>query len=59
MCALLCPPLSLRAGEGEMLLRLEERDEPACRDFLRGLKLHLCGLEEQYPAHMKVSYLEI
>ncbi|MCI8385482.1 MAG: ribosomal-processing cysteine protease Prp [Acutalibacter sp.] len=52
-------PLSLRAGEGEMLLRLEERDEPACRDFLRGLKLHLCGLEEQYPAHMKVSYLEI
>ena len=38
---------------------LSLRDEPACRDFLRGLKLHLCGLEEQYPAHMKVSYLEI
>lgn len=52
-------PLSLRAEEGDMLLRLEERDEPACRDLLRGLKLHLCGLEEQYPAYLKVNYLEI
>ena len=52
-------PLSLRAEEGDMLLRLEERDEPACRDLLRGLKLHLCGLEEQYPAQLKVNYLEI
>lgn len=52
-------PLSLRAEEGEMLLRLEERDEPACRVLLLGLKLHLCGLEEQYPAHLKVNYLEI
>lgn len=52
-------PLALRAGEGDMLLRLEERDEPACRTVLQGLKLHLCGLEEQYPSHIKVSYLEI
>lgn len=52
-------PLALRAEEGEMLLRLEERDEPLCRTLLRGLKLHLSGLEEQYPAHIKVSYLEV
>ena len=52
-------PLSLRVAEDSMLLRLEERDEPACRNLLRGLRLHLCGLEEQYPAHIQVSYLEI
>ncbi len=52
-------PLSLRVAEDSMLRRLEERDEPACRNLLRGLRLHLCGLEEQYPAHIKVSYLEI
>ena len=52
-------PLSLRAGEGEMFFRVEARDEPACRVLLQGLKLHLTGLEEQYPDHMKVGYLEV
>ena len=52
-------PLSLRAEEGEMLLRMEEKDEPLCRSLFAGLKLHLKGLEEQYRAHIRVSYLEI
>lgn len=52
-------PLSLRVEEGEMLLRLEERDEPICRTLLAGLRLHLSGLEEQYPAHIRTDYLEI
>ena len=47
-------PLSLRVAEDSMLLRLEERDEPACRNLLRGLRLHLCGLEEQYPGFLRV-----
>ena len=54
----LCP-LSLRVGEGEMFFRVEEKDEAACRPLLLGLKLHLTALEEQYPGHMKVGYLEV
>lgn len=52
-------PLSLRAEDGDMFFRIEPKDEPACRDLLAGLKLHLTGLEEQYPAHLKVGYLEL
>lgn len=52
-------PLSLRAEEGDMMFRVEPKDEPACRDFFTGLKLHLTGLEEQYPEYLKVSYLEV
>ena len=51
--------VSLRVGEGEMFFRVEARDEPACRVLLQGLKLHLTGLEEQYPDHMRVGYLEV
>ncbi len=52
-------PLSLRAEEGEMFFRIEPKDEPICRDMLRGLKLHLTTLEEQYPQCIRVGYLEI
>ena len=52
-------PLSLRAGEGEMFFRIEPKDEPLCRDFLAGLKLHLTSLEEQYPGYLQVGYMEI
>ena len=51
-------PLSLHAEEGEMALRIGGRDEPACRTVLLGLKLHLLGLEEQYPEAISVSYVE-
>ena len=52
-------PLSLRVGEGEMFFRIEPKDEPLCRDLLQGLKLHLQGLEEQYPHAIQVGYLEV
>lgn len=51
-------PLSLRVREGEMALRIDRQDEPACRVPLMGLKLHLTGLEEQYPEAIRVSYME-
>ena len=52
-------PLSLRVQEGELFFRVEPKDEPVCRTLLRGLKLHLGQLEEQYPEHIKVDYVEI
>lgn len=52
-------PLSLRADGDGMFLRLEPRDEPVCRALLEGLRLHLQGLEEQYPENIRVSYIEI
>ena len=52
-------PLALRAEDGEMFFRVEQKDEPACRDILAGLKLHLIQLEEQYSGYLRVDYLEI
>ena len=39
--------------------RVDERAAPRCQDVLEGLKLHLLGLEEQYPKNIKVSYVEV
>lgn len=52
-------PLSLRTDDEGMFLRLEPRDEPMCRTLLEGLKLHLMGLEEQYPEDIRVGYIEV
>ncbi len=52
-------PLTLRAEEGRMLFRIEPGDESRCGDLLQGLKLHLQGLEEQYPESLRVAYMEV
>ncbi len=52
-------PLSLRVDEGEAFFRIENKDEPICRQVLTGLKLHLQNLEEQYQDYIHVSYLEV
>lgn len=52
-------PRELTAEEGDMLLRLSLEDVPKCRTVLLGLRLHLTGLEEQYPEDIRVSYMEI
>ena len=52
-------PLTLRAEEGSMLLRVEDRDTGTCKDILEGLKIHLMNLEEQYPDYICVSYMEV
>ena len=49
----------ITADEGYMSVRVAERDVRACRDLLEGFKLHLLGLEEQYPQNIQVSYLEV
>lgn len=56
---ILIQPLALRVDDGEVFFRIELKDEVACRDMLAGLKLHLLGLEEQYPQNINVSYLEV
>lgn len=52
-------PLALRVDEAEFFLRIDTKDYKACSTILNGFKLHLLGLEEQYPKNIKVSYLEI
>ena len=42
-----------------MYFRVEPKDVSLCRDLLLGLKLHLQGLEEQYPQALQVTYLEV
>ena len=45
--------------EGEMLVRVTRSQAASCRDILAGFKLHMIGLEEQYPENIRVSYLEV
>ncbi len=52
-------PLALRVSEGEVFFRTENKDEPNCRTILKGFKLHLQNLEEQYQDYIRVSYLEV
>lgn len=52
-------PLSLRAEEGDLFFRVDQKDEEVCRALFEGLKLHLQQLEEQYPDHLRVGYIEI
>ena len=53
-------PVSLRAEEGDMLFRIAERDARPCQNpVVQGFKLHLLGLEEQYPENLCVTYTEV
>jgi len=52
-------PVTLRVEEGDMLFRIAERDEKPCRTTFSGFKLHLLGLEEQYPEYLRVRYTEV
>lgn len=47
------------AEDGFMLVRVAPKDVKNCRSILAGFKLHLLGLEEQYPENIKVSYTEV
>ena len=44
---------------GRMRLRIAEKDLVRCRDLLKGFKIHIILLEEQYPKNIKVNYLEV
>ncbi len=52
-------PFSMEVGEGEMHFEISPRDERICRVLLAGLKLHLLGLEEQYPQAVRVTTIEV
>ncbi|MBQ3071934.1 MAG: ribosomal-processing cysteine protease Prp [Oscillospiraceae bacterium] len=45
--------------DGGMILLVSKKDRAACRVLFEGLKLHLQGLEEQYPDAINVFYLEV
>ena len=45
--------------DGMMFVKVAAGDALRCRDLLTGLKLHLIGIEEQYPDHIQVNYLEV
>ena len=51
--------VSVSVEDGSMLFRIESKDIFKCRDILLGFKLHLLGLEEQYPENIKVNYTEV
>lgn len=44
---------------GAMSLKVSTKDYLACKDILLGFKLHLLALEEQYPEHIIVNYMEV
>lgn len=45
--------------EGYLRVQVAGCDAHLCRTVLEGLKLHMLGLEEQYPQAIHVSYEEV
>ena len=45
--------------DGMMFVRVAAGDANRCRELFAGLKLHLMGLEEQYPNRIQVNYMEV
>lgn len=52
-------PITVRAEDGYMILRIEEKDTKTCRDIFEALKMHLLSLEEQYSGYILVTYVEV
>lgn len=49
----------LAEDDGSLYLRVKKGDAVPCRSLFAGFKLHMLGLEEQYPENISVSYLEV
>ncbi len=45
--------------DGYMLVRISSKEVRSCRNAFAGFKLHMSGLEEQYPQNINVSYMEV
>ena len=45
--------------EGLLGLFISLKDIARCRDILLGFKMHLLGIEEQYPENITVNYMEV
>lgn len=50
---------SVSVADGYLQMCVEERDARDCRVVLAGFKLHMLGLEEQYPKNIQVCYTEV
>lgn len=53
------PAQVLVDDDGSMHLRVNKGDAVQCRNLFAGFKLHMEGLEEQYPENIQVNYLEV
>lgn len=51
--------IDVNEDNGDMLLRVFQKDATACRDILQGFKLHMLALEEQYSDYMIVNNTEV
>ncbi|HEX2986416.1 MAG TPA: ribosomal-processing cysteine protease Prp [Caproiciproducens sp.] len=45
--------------DGYMLVKILSGNAKSCRSIFEGFKLHMQGLEEQYPKNIQVSYTEV
>lgn len=45
--------------DGYMLVRVLPKEIGSCHILFAGFKLHMLGLEEQYPQNINVSYTEV
>ena len=52
-------PKVFYVDDGIMELEIEKKDAVIARTIMRGLKIHLIDLEEQYSKYMRVSYMEV
>ena len=50
---------ALEVGEGDMLLKLSADDADRAADILRGLRLHIEGLQEQFPQFIHLTITEV
>ena len=48
-----------KADDGDMYVRVSDRDADRCRDIFEGFKLHLLNTQEQYPEYLKVIITEV
>ena len=49
----------LSVAQGDMSLQIPERAVFLCRTQLQGLRLHLTGLQEQYPDNIRINFTEV
>lgn len=52
-------PAEASDGEGLMFLRISEKDAAVCGNLLRGLRLHLSALQQQYPENITLIDTEV
>ena len=50
---------ALSVSEGDMSRRIPEKAVFLCRTLLQGLRLHLMGLQEQYPDNIRINFTEV